>query len=101
MAERLLKTLEQVNFHYTEEVEQDIQIIESISQNDENKRPLMQEEKKQSIIDKGKDKLSSLFKKSAKKDDEYEKLKKLKELLYMNAITQEEYDLKKKQILGL
>ena len=47
------------------------------------------------------DKLSSLFKKSAKKDDEYEKLKKLKELLDMNAITQEEYDLKKKQILGL
>ena len=37
----------------------------------------------------------------AKADDPYEEVKKLKELLDMGIITEEEFDLKKKNILGI
>ena len=57
---------------------------------------------KKNLFQKGKEKIGGLLhKKDKKKEDEYEEIKKLKELLDMGAITQEEYEVKKKQILGL
>ena len=53
-------------------------------------------------MEKGKQKIGGFFKKKeSKQEDAFEKIKKLKELLDINAITQEEYDNKKKEILGL
>lgn len=105
MASRLLKTLEKVSFHYTDEdLNKDIEIIEAIDENDEVRiEELTQDEHKPSLLDKGKEKIGGLFKKKEKpvEEDNYEKLKKLKELLDMEAITQEEYDQKKKELLGL
>ena len=106
MANRLLNTLEEVNFHYTEEeFKRDVEILEAVDENDEIKiEELTNGETKPSLIEKGKDKLGNLFKKKEKqvnKDDDFEKIKKLKELLDMGAITQEEFDAKKKEILKL
>ena len=102
MAEKLLETLEEVNFHYTEdEFNRDIEIIDSIDNIIEEKA---KNEKKPTFFERSKEKVSGFFKKSEKKsqaDDEFEKIKKLKELLDIGAITQEEYDKKKKEILGL
>ena len=57
---------------------------------------------KKSLFTKGKEKISSMFhKKDMKKEDNLEQIKKLKELLDMGAITQEEFEQKKKQLLDL
>lgn len=105
MAEKLLNTLEEVNFHYTEEeFNRDVEIIDAVDENDEARlEELTKEDKNPSLVEKGKEKISNLFKKKEKikQEDEFEKIKKLKELLDMGAITQEEYDTKKKEILGL
>lgn len=50
------------------------------------------------VVDKTKEVANNVV---AKKDNATEELKKYKELLDMGAITQEEYDIKKKEILGL
>jgi len=97
MAEKLLKTLEDATFH-NEELQKDVEIIDVV---DENK-VVEEKTKKESLLAKGKEKLGGLFKKKDKKqDDEYEQIKKLKELLDIGAITEEEFEQKKKQILGL
>ena len=61
---------------------------------------------KKSLLEKGKEKLSGLFKKKetkeeVKTEDNFEQIKKLKELLDIGAISQDEFELKKKQLLGL
>lgn len=100
MADRLQKTLEEVNFHYTEE--QFNKDIESIDNIDGVKDVVEDKPEKKNLFQKGKEKIGGLFhKKDNKKEDEYAEIKKLKELLDMGAITQEEYDEKKKQILCL
>lgn len=100
MADRLQKTLEEVNFHYTEE--QFNKDIESIDNIDGVKDVVEDKPEKKNLFQKGKEKIGGLFhKKDNKKEDEYAEIKKLKELLDMGAITQEEYEAKKKQILGL
>ena len=117
MATRLLNTLEEANFNYTEEdFFNDIEIVDAIDENDILKiEEFEYKDKKQSLILKGKEKVGNLFKKKDKKicegtevqstvvivEDEYEKVKKLKELLDIGAITQEEFDSKKKELLGL
>lgn len=99
MAEKLLNTLEKSAFHYTdEELQNDIEIIDVIDENE----AVEEKTKKESIFAKGKEKIGGLFKKKDKKqDDEYEQIRKLKELLDMGVITNEEFEQKKKQILGL
>lgn len=108
MAERLQKVLEKANFDYTEEeYNKDIEIIatidgvEVVEEKQNNNEKQNDEEKEKSMLQKGKDKLSTFFKKKDKKQNNLEQIKTLKQLLDMGAITQEEYDQKKKQILGL
>lgn len=100
MAEKLQKTLEEANFHYTEEeFNNDIEIVDAI---DGVKEVVVEEPQKKSLFAKGKEKLGNMFhKKDVKKEDNLEQIKKLKELLDMGAITQEEFEKKKKQLLDL
>ena len=98
MAERLVETLNKASFHYTEDdVIEDINIMESM---DETKT-INENEKKSSLVENGKEKFKALFKKKEKEEDPYEQIKKLKELLDMGIISQEEFDTKKKEILKL
>ena len=99
MAEKLLNTLEEVNFHYTEEeFNNDVEILETM----DSVQGVVQEPHKKSFLEKGKEKISGLFhKKEKNKEDNLEQIKKLKELLDLGAITQEEFEQKKKQLLDL
>lgn len=117
MAEKLQKTLEDSTFHYSEEeFENDIKFVDSI----DGKVDVIEvdpEPEKKSLLEKGKEKFNSLFKKKetnkaetqvekdtiekSSNNDNFEQVKKLKELLDIGAITQEEYDIKKKELLGL
>lgn len=107
MANRLQKALDSATFGYTEEeLERDIEIIENIS--DENSDD-NQEEKdlKTKIAESGKktmDSISGFFakKKSASQQgaDPIETLKKLSELKENGIITQEEFDVKKTELLS-
>ena len=104
MANRLNDALYEATFNYSdEEFNNDIEIIMNIDENEEI------EEKK----DVGK-KISEGFNNTTagitnfisnigknKKEDPYEEVKKLKELLDNDIITQEEFDKKKKELLGL
>ena len=103
MAEKLLNALEKATFHYSEqEYINDIEIVDSVDgvidvSNVENQEP----SKKKFSLEKSKEKLGALFKKKQKEDDPFEQIRRLKELLDMGAITQEEYDEKKREILNL
>ena len=103
MAEKLLFTLEEVNFNYDErKFNKDIEIIDAIDENNQIKIDELTKDEKKSFVEKGKQKISDLFrKKETQQVDDLEQLKKLKELLDIDAITQEEYENKKKKILGL
>ena len=106
MANRLYEVLDKASFNYTiEEMESDIIEIESISNEDddmlENKHNF--EKIGNSLTDgiknagKG---ITNLFsKKNSDTEDNYIKIKKLKELLDIGAITEEEYEIKKKELL--
>ena len=66
MASRLLHTLEEVNFHYTEEeFNRDIEIIEAIDENAEIKLEENVIENKQPFLGRGKEKIGNLFKKKS------------------------------------
>ncbi|MGN0798632.1 MAG: SHOCT domain-containing protein [Christensenellales bacterium] len=99
MAEKLQKTLEKANFHYTEEeFNKDIEIVDAV----DGIKDIIEEPKKKSLFEKSKEKFGSLFhKKDIKNENNLEQIKKLKELLEIGAITQEEFDQKKKQLLDL
>lgn len=109
MANRLYEVLDKAAFNYTaEEMEADILEIENISESPEDPE-------KDSKIDFSEigntvsngiknagGSLSSLFakkNKSTTEDDNLDKIKKLKELLDIGAITQEEFNQKKKELL--
>ena len=107
MANRLQKALDSATFGYTEEeLEKDIEIIENIS--DENSAD-NQEEKdlKAKITESGKktiDSISGFFSKkkvsSQQNEDPIETLKKLSELKENGIITQEEFEIKKTELLS-
>lgn len=103
MANRLNDTLDKATFDYSdEEFNKDIEIIMNPDEYEE-----VQEEKTSITknISEGINNttagISNFISKIGKKNDPYEELKKLKELLDNNLITQEEYDQKKKQLLDL
>lgn len=99
MAERLCAVFNQANYHYQEEdLEKDVLELENIDKIDEEIETIQD---KKPFLGKSKEKVSAFFKKKNKETDELEKIKKLKELLDVGAITQEEFETKKKQILGL
>ena len=103
MANRLNDTLDKATFDYSdEEFNKDIEIIMNPDEYEE-----VQDEKTSITknISEGINNttagISNFISKIRKKNDPYEELKKLKELLDNNLITQEEYDQKKKQLLDL
>lgn len=103
MANRLNDTLDKATFDYSdEEFNKDIEIIMNPDEYEE-----VQEEKTSITknISEGINNttagISNFISKIGKKNAPYEELKKLKELLDNNLITQEEYDQKKKQLLDL
>lgn len=110
MANRLYEALDKAAFDYTEEeMEADIIEIENISNDEyvvENDSKLDFSEISSSVsrgIKNAGAGLSGLFAKKNKvdEDDNFGKIKKLKELLDIGAITQEEFDEKKKELLNL
>ena len=117
MANRLNEALDEATFNYTEEeFEKDIEVILSVDENEVDEI-----EEKESVGKKvadglnntkeGISKFVSKFSKKSEKEekvevkednkDPYEEIKKLKELLDMGIITQEEFDKKKKELLNL
>ena len=113
MANRLNEALNKAAFDYSEQdLLADIETIENISEEedvgtDAENTVVDIKEKMSSEIKAVKSSASRFASKiskkvaSAKKEDPVEAVKKYKELLDIGAITQEEYDLKKKELLGL
>lgn len=113
MAKRLYNALDKATFDYSEEdFENDLEIMDKIAKNEIiiDVEPSKREEIKEKVSDKLKNAghgVSGLIGKLGKKDtkqiaeDPIEQVKRLKELLDIGAVTQEEFDAKKKEILGL
>lgn len=107
MANRLQSALDSANFGYTdEELENDIKIIENIDENLEN--DTNENEVKTKILDGGKkvgEKFSNIFNKNknaavVQEENPIEVIKKLSELKEQGIITQEEFDIKKAELLS-
>jgi len=101
MANRLYDVLDKASFDYTlEELESDIIEIENVSGDDEEEKVSHLEKIGSNISDgiksagKG---ISNMF--SKKNYSNLDEIKKLKELLDSGAITEEEYEIKKKELL--
>lgn len=112
MAKRLNEALNKATFNYTEEeFYADVEVIESIPDNeiedDKNATEKISDIKEKftgglKSTGKGISKFASKFGRQIEKHtDPIEEVKKLKELLDIGAITQEEFDAKKKDLLGL
>ena len=116
MAKRLSEALDKATFDYSEdEYENDLNIIDKISNGEIVVEPESEtkEEIKQNVsntIDDVKKGVSGIVGKFGKKishasdapsKDPIEEVKRLKELLDIGAITQEEFDTKKKELLNL
>lgn len=108
MANRLLTALDSAAFNYTEEdLEKDIIVIESISDNEE-KEQFETSDMKTKIVEGGKktiDSISNFFskKKGASSDnhnDIFESIKKLNDLKEKGIITQEDFESKKSELLA-
>lgn len=108
MANRLLTALDSVAFNYTEEdLEKDIIVIESISDN-EAEEQIENTDMKTKIVEGGKktiDSISNFFskKKGAASDnhnDIFEAIKKLNDLKEKGIITQEDFESKKTELLA-
>ncbi len=100
MAKRLAEALDKAAFDYTsEEMEADIMVLENLADYTEETDIPSADEQHPSHINS-----SAFVNLPAETNSLYcnlETIKKLKELLDMDAITQEEYDIKKKELLGL
>ena len=105
MANRLNDTLDKATFDYSdEEFYRDIEIIINPDEYEEVKEEKPTVSKKISDgINKTTAGISKFISKTGKKNenDPYEEIKKLKDLLDNNIITQDEFDQKKKQLLNL
>ena len=97
MANRLKNTFDKSIFDYSEEeFNKDLEVVLNPDQFEKKEKDSNQETTKKNK------KFSFKFKKEKnKKEDPYEELKKLKELLDSDIITQEEFEKKKKQLLDL
>lgn len=120
MAKRLNEAFNKSTFHYSEEeFMADVEIVENLSEQGEVEA-VVETENKDTVakIAEVKGKVSSEVKKFGEEaskfasrftkksdgdiqEDPFEKVKKLKELLDIGAITQEEFDKKKNELLGL
>ena len=112
MAKRLFKTLDDANFDYSEEeFNSDIKVIEQIGNDEEiilTEHTKVDEVKEKlaggikTVGDKASDLIGRIGKKNEKSEnaDPVEEIKKYKELLDLDIISQEEFDEKKKELLG-
>lgn len=105
MANRLNDTLDKATFNYSdEEFNKDIEIITNLDDYEEVKGEKTNTcEEGSKGINNTTARISKFISKIGKKNgnDPYEEMKKLKELLDNNIITQEEFEQKKKQLLDL
>ncbi len=103
MANRLNDTLDKATFNYSdEEFDKDIEIIMNPDKYEEIKEEKTSASKKNSDgINRITDGIAKFISKTNKKDVSYKEMKKLKDLLDNNIITQEEFEKKKKQLLDL
>ena len=105
MANRLNDTLDKATFNYSdEEFNKDIEIIMNLDEYEEIKEEKADFSKKISEgINNTTSGISKFISKMGKKNenDPYEEIKKLKDLLDNDIITQEEFDQKKKQLLNI
>lgn len=113
MAKRLYSAFDKATFDYSEEeLESDLEVMEKMANGEMivEAEPSQKDEIKEKVSNKIKSMgkgvsglIGSLGKKTpaAGAQDPVEQVKKLKELLDMDAITQEEFDAKKKELLGL
>ena len=115
MATRLKEALDKATFDYTdEEFDKDIDILLNTDENEEVKINIEKQTEDKNFKEvkeklttrlestkKSLENLTSKIKNIPKKEEPYDELKKLKELLDMNIITQEEFDKKKKELLDL
>ncbi len=108
MANRLNDTFDKATFDYSdEEFNQDIEILLNSDEYEELREEPKEDSKFRKKVFEGinntAEGISNLFSKIGKKNenDKYEDLKKLKELLDNDIITEEEFNQKKKQILDL
>ncbi len=103
MANRLNDTLDKATFNYSdEEFDKDIEIIMNPDKYEEIKEEKTSASKKISDgINRTTDGIAKFISKTNKKDVPYKEMKKLKDLLDNNIITQEEFEKKKKQLLDL
>lgn len=112
MANRLQVALDSANFNYTEEeFEKDIYVIENIDEVEEDKdkeKTIEPQDVKSKIIGNGKklgENISGLFGKKNKttnnsNEDVFEKIRKLSELKDMGAISEDEFEAKKSELLS-
>lgn len=107
MAQRLNVTLDKAIFDYSEEeFDKDIETLGNESKEVSEEEKQSYKEKFTQGIHKTKESVSNLFSKlennkKESKEDPYEEIKKLKELLDMNIITEEEFNKKKKDLLNI
>lgn len=106
MANRLKSALDSANFDYTQEnFEEDINIIESID-NDDSIGISKEQEIKSKVLDSGKKlgkNISSMFNRKQDKeenDDVFKTIEKLSKLKEIGAISQEEFESKKAELLA-
>lgn len=108
MANRLQSALDSANFGYTEkDLEKDIEIIETTDYSNE---PDELEDIKTKVVENGKkigNNISSVFNRKRKDEessmpveDPFETIKKLSELKDLGIISQEEFDIKKEELLS-
>ena len=101
MANRLNETLDKATFNYTdEEFNADIAIILNPEASEEEVKESVSEKLSKGLSNTTAG-FSKLVSKIGKKEDPYKEIEKLKDLLDKNIITQEEFEAKKKQLLGL
>ena len=101
MANRLNETLDKATFNYTdEEFNADIEIILNPEASEEEVKESVSEKLSKGLSNTTAG-FSKLVSKIGKKEDPYKEIEKLKDLLDKNIITQEEFEAKKKQLLGL
>ena len=102
MANRLNNTLDKATFYYSdEEFNKDIEIIMNTDEYEEKEGNITDSKDTSDEVNNTASVISKFISKIGRKNDPYEEIKKLKDLLDNGIITQEEFEQKKKRLLNL
>ena len=102
MANRLNNTLDKATFDYSdEEFNKDIEIIMNTDEYEEKEENITDSKDASDEVNNTASVISKFISKIGRKNDPYEEIKKLKDLLDNGIITQEEFEEKKKRLLNL